>query len=526
MADDEKSKSGQGPRVTGRLLLCICGAVMGSFSFGYNLGVINAPESLIKDFMNTTQYNRDGSYMSDQTIRNLWALTASIFSVGGMIGGITGGWWATKLGRKGGSLANTAIGIVAAALMFASRRSEVYELVIIGRTIVGIHSGLYSALSPMYLSEISTPNIRGAIGVLHQLAIVSGMLVSQILGFPVILGQEDLWDVLLGLAVVPCLVQILILPFCPESPRYLLINKQDEKACRAALTTLRGGDSVEDEVEEIQHEMAADEETVSIIQLFRLPSLRTPIIIGIVMQLSQQLSGINGVFFYSTSLFEEAGMSETDAKYTTSAVGAVMVTMTLITVPLIDRLGRRTLHLAGLGGMAVFSVLITISLALEDQVSWFDVVTIPVMLLYVVFFALGPGSIPWLIVAELFSHSARPAAMSVCTLVNWLFSFIVGFVFPSIQEGLQDYTFLPFTVLLVLFFIFTFFKVPETKGKTFKEVAAIWEANGDTTLSTGAGLKYLGNDIPANGNGTVDEGDKDKSSPGYGTTNLAYSNDA
>ncbi|CAL1541319.1 unnamed protein product [Lymnaea stagnalis] len=517
--DPGDSSAEKKSQVTGRLVLTILGAAMGSFQFGYNVGVINAPESLIKEFMNKTEHRRHGSGISEESMRNLWALTVAIFSVGGCFGGFMAGWWATKLGRKRGSQANVIIGVLAAVLMFVSRRAGSYEMITVGRVVVGFHAGLYTGISPMYLSEISPANIRGGIGVLHQLAIVTGILISQILGFPDLLGTEDSWDILLGLVVVPCVVQAIILPFCPESPRYLLITKQDEKSCRQALSLLRGSHDIEDEVEEIRQEMTScgTGSCISILQLLRSPTLRTPMLIGVVMQLSQQLSGINGVFYYSTSLFEDAGLSQSTAKYTTSAVGGVMVVMTMITIPLMDRLGRRTLHLSGLGGMAFFSVLITVALALKDQVPGFDVTSIPLMLLYVVFFALGPGSIPWLIVSELFSQDARPSAMSLCVLVNWLSSFIVGFIFPTMQASLKDYTFLPFTFLLVLFFIFTFYKVPETKGKTFEQVSAMWREDVAVTH-----VKPIPRNKVSDLRGAKVKGEQEVKNPKYGSTNEAF----
>ncbi|KAK3792235.1 hypothetical protein RRG08_035990 [Elysia crispata] len=427
--------------------------------------------------MNATTHSRTGSDLKGAARTNLWALTVAIYSAGGCLGGFSAGWWATKFGRRGGCLMNLMIGVVAAVLMFASKRAKSYEMIIIGRFIIGVHCGLYSGLVPLYLSEMSTPGIRGAVGVLHQLAVVTGILISQVLGFPVILGTSSGWDVLLGLAIVPCVIQGLILPFCPESHRFLLLTKEDEASSRRALIRFRGTSDIEHEIQEMKAEAAICEKQMSILELLRLPSLRQPLLIGIIMQLSQQFSGINGVFFYSTSLFEDAGQSEQTAKYTTSAVGGTMVLMTLITVPLMDRAGRRTLHLAGLVGMMVISVGITITLVFRSEVGWFVEASIALTLLYVLFFALGPGSIPWLIVSELFAHDARPAALSVCVLVNWISSFIVGYLFPLLQSGIKDYVFLPFTILLAMFVIFTFLKVPETKGKTYEEIATLWHSD-------------------------------------------------
>ncbi|BFZ25739.1 hypothetical protein BsWGS_28778 [Bradybaena similaris] len=469
-----KDKHGQ---ITARLCLAAFGAVLGSFQFGYNTGVINSPESSIKTFLNDTEYARTGLGMSESKTTNLFALIVSIFAAGGCFGGLMAGWWANFFGRKKGLLLNTVFGIVAAVLMYFSRVADSYEMIVVGRFVVGFNCGLYTGLSPMYLFEISTPSIRGALGVLHQLGVTVGLLVSQVLGFSEIFGNSSFWDLLLGLTVVPCLLQVVILPFCPESPRYLLISRHKEHEAKLALEALRGTADVEADVSEMKQEekVQSREEKVTVFSLFVRRSFRMPLLISIIMQLSQQLSGICGIFYYSASLYKDAGLDPTAANYATSGVGAVMVVMTLVTIPLMDRAGRRTLHLIGLAGMFVFSILITVTLALRQTVSWFNVLSIVVSLLYVVFFALGPGSIPWLIVAELFSQGPRAAAMSVAVLVNWISNFIVGYTFPHLQGALGDYAFVPFSVLLLVFWLFTFFYVKETNNKTFEQVSAMWK---------------------------------------------------
>jgi len=152
----------------------------------------------------------------------------------------------------------------------------------------------------------------------------------------------------------------------------------------------------------------------------------------------------------------------------------VMVVMTLISIPLMDRSGRRTLHLYGLGGMFIFSIFITISFLVKELVAWIWWLSVVSTLFYVVFFAVGPGSIPWMITAELFSQGPRPAAMSVAVLVNWSANFFFGIGFPTMQTTLENYTFLPFSVFLALFWVFTYRKVPETKNKTFDEIATLF----------------------------------------------------
>lgn len=166
------------------------------------------------------------------------------------------------------------------------------------------------------------------------------------------------------------------------------------------------------------------------LQLLGSSELRMPLLIALVMQLSQQLSGINAIFYYSTDVFRSAGLDVTQAKYATSAVGGCMVLMTLVSIPLMDRAGRRTLHLTGLGGMFLTSIFLTISLLLKFVYTAFGVASVISVLLFTVFFAIGPGSIPWLITAELFSQGPRPAAISIAVLVNWFTNFLVGLAFP------------------------------------------------------------------------------------------------
>ncbi|KAG8225165.1 hypothetical protein J437_LFUL002865 [Ladona fulva] len=231
-------------------------------------------------------------------------------------------------------------------------------------------AGLNTSLVPMYISEIAPLNLRGGLGTVNQLAVTAGLLISQVLGIEQILGTDEGWPVLLGLAICPAILQLILLPVCPESPRYLLITKQWEEEARKALRRLRASNQVEEDIEEMRAEERAQqaEATISMTELICSPTLRSPLIIGVVMQLSQQLSGINAVLYYSTGLFVSSGLTEESAKFATIGIGAIMVGMTLVSIPLMDRTGRRTLHLYGLGGMFIFSIFITISFLIKHQI--------------------------------------------------------------------------------------------------------------------------------------------------------------
>jgi len=460
------------------LAYSIFSAVLGMLQFGYNTGVINAPEQVIEKFIRKAHRQRsDGVNMTYESSTFMYAIAVSIFAIGGMCGGFIGGWIANKFGRKGGLLMNNLIGIVAAMAMVFSKHVTSYELLIIGRYLIGVNCGLNTSLVPMYISEIAPLNLRGGLGTVNQLAVTVGLLTSQVLGVDYLLGTDEGWPYLLGIAVFPSILQMVLLPICPESPRYLLISKGQEQGAREALKRLRNTPNIEDDIDEMRAEEQAQqaEAQITMFELLRSPTLRMPLTIAIMMQLSQQLSGINAVFYYSTNLFITTGLSETSAKYATIGIGSVMVLMTLVSIPLMDRSGRRTLHLYGLGGMFIFSIFITISFLVKELVSWIWWLSVVSTLFYVVFFAVGPGSIPWMITAELFSQGPRPAAMSVAVLINWCANFLVAIGFPTMQTMLENYTFLPFSMFLAVFWIFTYKKVPETKNKTFDEIATLFK---------------------------------------------------
>ncbi|XP_044154251.1 solute carrier family 2, facilitated glucose transporter member 3-like [Bufo gargarizans] len=457
--------------LTCSLAFSVLVAAIGSLQFGYNSGVINAPEQIIKSFYNDTYIHRYNIPMSPSMLTSLWSLSVAIFSVGGMFGSLSVGFFANRFGRRNSMLLVNVAALVGGALMALSKIAWSFEMLIIGRFIIGIFSGFCTGLVPMYIGELAPTVYRGALGTLNQLGIVVGILIAQIFGLEVILGSSTYWPLLLGITVFLSVIQCILLPFCPKSPRYLLIMKKEPERAEKILQKVRGTHDVTADIEEMKEEgeRMAQEKPVSFIELFRSRQYRQPIIISIVLQLSQQLSGINAVFYYSTSIFTKAKVP--NPIYATIGAGVVNTVFTVVSLLVVERAGRRTLHLVGLGGMAVFALILTIALKLIDIAMGWSYVSIVAIYLFVAFFEIGPGPIPWFIVAELFSQGPRPAAMAVSGCSNWTANFLVGMLFPYAAEGCGPYVFLIFMGLLIIFFIFTLFKVPETKGRTFEEIS-------------------------------------------------------
>ncbi|XP_054456953.1 solute carrier family 2, facilitated glucose transporter member 4-like isoform X2 [Anoplopoma fimbria] len=458
--------------LTGTFILSVFTAVLGSLEFGYNIGVINAPQKIIEKDYNATWMHRYGEPIPTGTLTTLWSLSVAIFSIGGMLSSFCVGFISEWLGRRKAMLINNMLAFIGGSLMGLSKLCRSFEMMILGRFVIGAYCGLASGLTPMYVGEIAPTSLRGALGTLHQLAIVTGILIAQVLGLESLLGVEDLWPILMGLAVVPAVFQMALLPFCPESPRFLYIVRCQEHQAKRGLRRLTGSQDVSSMLAEMKEEKRKMdmERKVSILELFRSPLYRQPIIISILLQLSQQLSGINAIFYYSTSIFMKAGVQS--PVYATIGAGVVNCAFTVVSLFLIERMGRRTLHMLGLGGMCICAVIMTMALALLDSVPWMSYISMLSIFGFVAFFEIGPGPIPWFFVAELFSQGPRPAAMAVAGFSNWTANFIIGMCFQYVADLLGPYVFLIFAVLLLFFLIFTFFRVPETRGKTFDQIAA------------------------------------------------------
>uniref|UniRef100_UPI00358F66EF solute carrier family 2, facilitated glucose transporter member 1-like isoform X2 n=1 Tax=Myxine glutinosa TaxID=7769 RepID=UPI00358F66EF len=335
-----------------------------------------------------------------------------------------------------------------------------------------VWAGLVTGLVPLYLGEISSTSFRGAIGSIHQISAVVGIFVAQILGLEWLMGSERMWPLLLGFTAFPSLLQVFLMYFCVYSPRFLFINLGKKNEANKVLLQLRGVVDVETELKEMLEEQRAmqQEEHVSIPRLICMPSMRQALIISLLVHASQQLSGINAVFYYSTAIFLKAEIQE--PVYATIGVGLVNLVFVLLSLFLVERVGRKILLFIGLAGMSLCSIIIVVSLLLQPELHWMGYVSMVAIFGFVAVYEIGPGPIPWFLVAELFDQGARSSAITLACFVNWTFNFLVGMYFPRIEELVGPYVFIIFAVLLLLFSIFTYHELPETKGRSFDEISA------------------------------------------------------
>ncbi|KFV42513.1 Solute carrier family 2, facilitated glucose transporter member 5, partial [Tyto alba] len=456
-------------------LVSLISAFGSSFQYGYNVSVINSPAPYMQDFYNKTYFNRNGVPMDSSFQTLLWSLTVSMYPLGGFFGSLIVWPLVNNCGRKGTLLINNFFSISAAILMGTSELAKTFEVIIFSRIVMGIYAGLASNVVPMFLGEMSPKNLRGAIGIIPQLFITVGILVAQILGLNSILGNAKGWPVLLALTGVPSLIQLLTLPFFPESPRYLLIQKGNEEQARQALQKLRGWVNVDDEIEEMHQEDRSEKEEghFSVLSLCTFRGLRWQLISIIIMMMGQQLSGVNAIFYYADRIFQSAGVARNNVQYVTVSIGGINVIMTLLAVFIVESLGRRVLLLAGFGLCSVSCAVLTLALNLQTVVSWMSYLSIICVIVYIIGHAIGASPVPFVMITEMFLQSSRPAAFMVGGSVHWLCNFTVGLVFLYMEAGLGPYSFLIFCAICVLTIVYIFFIVPETKNKTFMEINRI-----------------------------------------------------
>nr|XP_048271010.1 solute carrier family 2, facilitated glucose transporter member 9 isoform X2 [Myodes glareolus] len=427
----------------------------------------------IQAFYNATWYRRRGHPIDPDTLTLLWSVTVSIFAIGGLVGTLMVKSIGNFLGRKYTLLANNGFAILASLLMACSLQSGAFEMLIVGRFVMGVDGGIALSALPMYLNEISPKEIRGSLGQVTAIFICIGVFVGQLLGIPELLGKESTWPYLFGVIVVPALVQLASLPFLPESPRYLLLEKDDEAGAMRAFQTFLGKADVSRELEEVLAESRVQRNVrlVSVLELLRAPFVRWQVITVVITMASYQLCGLNAIWFYTSSIFGEAGISQDKIPYITLSTGGTETLAAIFSGLVIERLGRRPLLIGGFGLMALFFGILTVALTLQDKAPWVPYLSIVCILAVIASFCSGPGGIPFILTGEFFQQSERPAAFIVAGTVNWLSNFAVGLLFPFIQRSLDSYCFLVFAAVCIMGAVYFYLVLPETKNRTHAEIS-------------------------------------------------------
>ncbi len=461
---------------TAKVIGVTVAAAVGGFLFGFDSSVVNgAVDSIESNF-------------------GLGKLMTGFAVAIALLGCALGAWFAGRLadvwGRKRVMLLGSALFIISA---IGTAYTQTIPDLLLWRVLGGIGIGIASVIAPAYISEIAPARYRGALASMQQLAITMGifaaLLSDAILADTAGSASNDLWWGLEAwrwmflVGVVPAVVYGVLALLIPESPRYLVGRNRDEEAARI-LQTVTGENNPLDRVKEIK--LTVKRESKTSIKDITGPSfgLHPLVWVGIWLAVFQQFVGINAIFYYSTTLWQSVGFSESDSFKTSVITAVINVGMTFVAILFVDRIGRRKLLLAGSVGM--FIGLLMACVAFTQQIGEGENISLPdpwgvIALvganLFVVAFAATWGPVMWVMLGEMFPNRIRGVALGVCTAVNWLANFTISMLFPPMTEAVGlgiIYGFFAFCAAAS--FIYVFKKVEETKGLELEDMDSVAES--------------------------------------------------
>ncbi|KAM8797719.1 solute carrier family 2, facilitated glucose transporter member 11-like [Eudromia elegans] len=445
----------------------------GTHLTGFQMSVMNYASPYIQKFINETWLERYGSVLHQETLTLLWSLIVSMYCVGGMIGCLCSGYLTSKYGKKKCLLLNDVVLIVATLHTGFSRTAKSFEMILIGRFLEGICAGIHMNAHVQYAGEISPKKLRGFVNVTSSVFLALGKTIARILGLRDLLGTEDLWHVLLSFSGLVALIQLLFLPFFPESPPYLLMQKGDKKGCLEAMKKLWGEGNYHIEFDDMLKERAATKGTkiMNVLEVLKDPSVRRQLSILLLLLLSLQLCGLSAITFYTSEIFRTANLQESIIPYVSLGVGISELFSITLCSSIIDRFGRRILLWGGYLVMALILVFLEISLLLSDQFFWMRYCSVVLIFLFIIAYGIGPAGAFASVMNEIFTLSARSSAFVIGGIVIWLGLTFTGMIFPFAVMALGPFCFLIFIAVLIISSILLYLFLPETKGKSITEIA-------------------------------------------------------
>ncbi|AKG33915.1 sugar porter family MFS transporter [Paenibacillus durus] len=443
------------------VLLVSMVAALGGFLFGFDTAVMSGANGLLRARFAL------GNFMLGWTV--------SCLIIGCMAGAAISGSIGERFGRKKVLIAAA---VLYTAGIFGSAVSPTLGMFITARMIEGLAIGITSTLCPLYNAEIAPARFRGRLVAMNQMATVSGIFLGSFLALGVSSMGNDAWDVstgwriMFGTGIVPGLLFLTLLFLVPESPRWL-IKKGRAAEALPILLKIHGEELAKKEVLDIKQSFAQDEEAKAASGRRLTPVLRTVLIVGIIVAMLQQITGINAVMYYAPEIFRQTGAGASGSLTQTIMVGLVNLIFTALSLWLVDKLGRKVLLLAG-------SFFMTVSLAIIGFAFHTGRTDGPIVLIcilvYVAAFAISLGAVVWVILSEIFPSRIRGLATAVATMALWGADFAVSQSFPPLLSSAGPaITFWIFAATSLFTLLFTWRVIPETKGKSLEEIEAMWE---------------------------------------------------
>ncbi len=454
-------------------------AATGGLLFGFDTGVISGAIPFLQNYFTLT----------DSQVENVTALGL----IGAVVGALVTGRLTDYLGRKKVILASAFI--FATGAVWSGFAPTVPQLMV-SRFYLGLAIGVSSFAVPLYISEISPTKIRGTLVSMFQLLITVGILSAYLSDRAFANNSNpESWRPMLIVGIVPALILFIGMFFLPETPRWLMSKGRDEEG-RKILTRTESPEFLEKVIEEMKKDIEMDKKQADWRAIFQ-PWLRNALIIAVGIMFFQQFVGINTVIYYSPKIFLAAGFQGAEAAIAASIiVGVVNVLFTIVSLFVIDKLGRRKLYFIGVTGIFFSLVGMGLGFIIPGAGKWFLVIS---MLFYIAFFAISLGPLGWLIITEVFPTRVRGLGSSIGSLSNWGFNTLVVWTFFKMANAFaeakdvvvapgQDVSdicpscvgnvFWLFAAIALLGLIWGYYYIPETKGVTLEEIEDHWKKGG------------------------------------------------
>lgn len=447
------------------LILISLIAGMGGYLFGYDWVVIGGAKAFYEIYFS----------IADIPWLQGWVMSSAL--LGCLMGVVISGWLSDKYGRK---FMMILASVIFALSAFATGAASTLELFILFRIISGIGIGIASNISPMYLSEVSPPAVRGKFVAIYQLAIVLGILSAQIVNWqiaePVVPGEDILhsWNGQLGwrwmfwAPAFPAILYLVLAFVIPESPRWLISKEKYQKATDI-FSRIAGRETAVLLVNEVRNAAQETVNKVKLSQLFKGKSFKI-VLIGIVIAILQQWCGINVVFNYAQEIFTAAGYSVSDMLFNIVVTGVVNVIFTFVGMYTVDRLGRRSLMLLGTIGLSLIYIVLGAGYYFRIE----GIIMLFLVVLAIACYAMTLAPVTWIVISEIFPTHIRAKGMALSTFALWSASFVLTYTFPLLNSSFGSYgTFWLYGFICILGFLFIKRNLPETKGKTLEEIETI-----------------------------------------------------
>jgi MFS transporter, SP family, arabinose:H+ symporter len=432
----------------GYVVLISIVAAFGGLLFGFDTAVISGTINFIQPYFGLSEVGLG------------WTVSSLLF---GCIIGVS------IAGKSGDHYGRKKVLMFAAALFFISALGSALShrllYFVASRIIGGIGVGVASILSPMYIAEISPAKYRGRLVSLNQLAVVLGILVAFFSNYLLVDSGENNWRWMLVVMAAPALLLFFSLFFVPESPRWLVGRGQSDVALKVLIQTT-GKELAVTELKEIDETLKTREEA-SYSDLL-VPKMKPILMLGIMLAIFQQITGINTIMYYAPKIFAQVGQSNSNALLQTIAIGGTNLLFTIVAMLFIDRFGRKFILLMGSLGMTIMLSGLSL-LYFIHQTS--GILVLVFILGYIAFFAVSLGPAVWVVISEIFPNRLRSKGMSVAIVILWISCTIVTIIFPVMLKVFNGgTTFLIFALICLINLIYVWCSVPETKGKSLEEL--------------------------------------------------------